>query len=58
MRFMSTSAQLSKNGTFRAPEFLNAEGHVRQCTFSFVALEGERVLLEFDEFELDGTPPE
>ncbi len=56
--FMSTSAPSSKDGSFRAPIFLNPDEHVLQCTYSFVALEGERVQLEFDEFDLQGTPPE
>ncbi|QQP50914.1 Uncharacterized protein FKW44_012074, partial [Caligus rogercresseyi] len=32
--------------------------HVTQCTYTFTALENERVEIEFDEFDLDGTPPE
>ena len=58
MRFVSTTNVASKNGTFKAPVFLNPEEHVRQCTFSFTALENERVMIEFDDFDLDGTPPE
>ena len=30
----------------------------QQCTFSFVGLPSERVVLEFEEFDLQGTPPE
>ncbi|XP_059082755.1 cubilin-like isoform X2 [Tigriopus californicus] len=58
LKFVSTSSPMSKNGTFKAPIILNLEGHVRQCTFSFLALENERVMIEFEEFDLDGTPPE
>ena len=42
--FTSTSNALSKNGTFHAPTFLNPEEHVIQCTYSFMALENERVM--------------
>ena len=57
-RFTSNSSASSKNGTFRAPVFLNPEKVIRQCTFTFEALENERVKLEFEDFDLDGTPPE
>ena len=56
--FTSTSDFGSKNGTFIAPTFLNPQQHVQQCTFSFVGLPSERVVLEFEEFDLQGTPPE
>ncbi len=56
--FVSTSSPSSKTGSFHSPAFLNPEEHVLQCTYSFVALENERVQLEFDEFDLQGTPPE
>jgi hypothetical protein len=49
---------MTKNGTFKAPVFLNPDKHVTQCTFTFLALEDERIRLEFEDFELDGTPPE
>lgn len=58
LKFMSTSNAESKNGSFHAPVFLNPLEHVRQCTYTFLAQNHERVRLEFDEFELDGTPPE
>jgi hypothetical protein len=38
--------------------FLNPEGHVCQCTFAFQALPNERVQIHFEEFNLQGTPPE
>ena len=71
--FISTTNIKSKNGTFLAPNFLNPEGHVRQCTYNFRALPGnnhwifyfyfqiltgERVQVMFEEFSLEGTPPE
>ncbi|XP_023327852.1 dorsal-ventral patterning tolloid-like protein 1 isoform X2 [Eurytemora carolleeae] len=56
--FSSTSSLSSKNGTFTAPVFLNSEGYVRQCTYNFRGLPGERVMIQFEEFNLIGTPPE
>eukprot|EP00090_Calanus_glacialis_P014380 TRINITY_DN23170_c0_g1_i1.p1 TRINITY_DN23170_c0_g1~~TRINITY_DN23170_c0_g1_i1.p1 ORF type:complete len:870 (-),score=100.53 TRINITY_DN23170_c0_g1_i1:1263-3872(-) len=56
--FISTTNIKSKNGSFHAPTFLNPEGHVRQCTFNFRALPNERVQIHFEEFNLQGTPPE
>jgi len=56
--FVSTISPKSKNGTFTAPVFLNPEGHVCQCTFTFRALPNERVQIHFEEFNLQGTPPE
>ena len=79
--FISTTNIKSKNGTFVAPNFLNPEGHVRQCTYNFRALPGnfwfnimstilmppliplwpiagERVQVLFEQFSLEGTPPE
>jgi len=56
--FISTSSLNSKNGTFSAPIFLNPEGHVRQCTYNFRGLPNERVMIQFEEFSLQGTPPE
>ncbi|XP_071744912.1 LOW QUALITY PROTEIN: cubilin [Lepeophtheirus salmonis] len=58
IKVVSTSSPGSKNGTFRAPNFLNPEEHVTQCTYTFQAAENERVEIEFDEFDLDGTPPD
>ena len=57
-RYVSTTSPTSKNGTFRAPVYLNPEGHVQQCTYQFQALEDERVMIDFEDFDLDGTPPE
>ena len=42
--YVSTTNIKSKNGTFKAPVFLNPEGHVRQCTYNFRALPGEILL--------------
>jgi len=56
--FVSTRNELSKNGTFTAPVFLNPEGYVRQCTYNFRGLPNERVMIQFEEFNLLGTPPE
>ena len=57
-RLVSTSSPSSKNGTFHAPVFLNPDKVIQQCTFTFEALANERVKLEFEDFDLDGTPPE
>lgn len=105
-KFISTANQATKNGTFKAPSFLNPDKvkphvptyfyafqtweifmliqsllnlwflyqyesfcgllyklllyfqHVTQCTYTFLALEDERIKLEFEDFDLDGTPPE
>lgn len=46
------------NGTFHAPEFVNAKGHSRQCIFTFIAGPGQRVEVVFTKFALRGTPPE
>jgi len=56
--FISTTSLSSKNGTFTAPIFLNPEAYVRQCTYSFRGLPNERVKIQFEEFNLLGTPPE
>jgi len=56
--FTSSSELLSKNGSFIAPTFLNPAQHVMQCTFTFIGQENERVSLDFDDFGLQGTPPE
>jgi len=56
--FTSTSDLSSKNGSFVAPVFLNPQQHVQQCTFAFIGLENERVSVNFEDFDLKGTPPE
>ena len=58
MTFESTALATSKNGTFEAPVFLNPEKVIQQYTFTFIARENERVKLDFDNFGLEGTPPE
>ena len=57
-KFISTTDPASKNGSFIAPMMINPDMHVRQCTYSFLAADNERVEIEFDQFDLDGTPPE
>ena len=61
--FTSTSDVSSKNGSFIAPNFLNpcikqADNKekciVQQCTFTFIGQKGERVILDFEDFELKG----
>jgi len=47
-----------QNGTFTAPYFANLAGHSRQCIFTFVAGQRQRVELVFTSFNLRGTPPE
>ncbi|XP_042230639.1 cubilin-like isoform X8 [Homarus americanus] len=45
-------------GEFEAPELLNPEGHSRQCIYTFMAAPGEKVELQFNKFNLRGTPPD
>jgi hypothetical protein len=47
-----------QNGTFTAPTFINSAGHSRQCIYTFVAGQRQRVELVFTSFNLRGTPPE
>ncbi|KAF2360157.1 Low-density lipoprotein (LDL) receptor class A repeat [Trinorchestia longiramus] len=47
-----------KEGIFRAPDIYNPELVSRQCLYTFVAGDGERVRLQFNRFDLRGTPPE
>ncbi|KDR22176.1 Cubilin [Zootermopsis nevadensis] len=47
-----------QNGTFTAPSFINPAGHSRQCIYTFVAGQRQRVELVFTSFNLRGTPPE
>jgi hypothetical protein len=47
-----------QNGTFTAPSFLNPAGHSRQCIYTFLAGQTQRVELVFTSFNLRGTPPE
>ncbi|GBP77687.1 Dorsal-ventral patterning tolloid-like protein 1 [Eumeta japonica] len=46
------------NGTFSAPELHNPGNHSRQCLYTFLAMPGQRVLVEFRTFDLRGKPPE
>ncbi|KAJ4434018.1 hypothetical protein ANN_16337 [Periplaneta americana] len=47
-----------QNGTFTAPSFVNPAGHSRQCIYTFLAGQRQRVELVFTSFNLRGTPPE
>lgn len=48
-----------KNGTFSAPLFKKIqEDHSRQCVYTFIAAENERVRIQFTEFDLRGQLPE
>ncbi|XP_021914332.1 cubilin isoform X4 [Zootermopsis nevadensis] len=47
-----------QNGTFTAPSFINPAGHSRQCIYTFVAGQRQRVELVFTSFNLRGTPPD
>ncbi|XP_047737620.1 bone morphogenetic protein 1-like isoform X2 [Hyalella azteca] len=47
-----------KEGIFRAPDIYNPEKVSRQCLYTFIAGEGERVRLQFNRFDLRGTPPD
>ncbi|XP_035440891.2 cubilin isoform X3 [Spodoptera frugiperda] len=46
------------NGTFHAPELVNPNNQSRQCLYTFLALPGQRVLVEFRTFDLRGKPPD
>ncbi|XP_067137712.1 tolloid-like protein 2 isoform X3 [Centruroides vittatus] len=45
-----------KNGTFASPTLEIPEGHSRQCIYTFIASENERVQVTFTVFNLKGTP--
>ncbi|KAJ9576863.1 hypothetical protein L9F63_006562, partial [Diploptera punctata] len=47
-----------QNGTFTAPSFANPAGHSRQCIYTFLAGQRQRVELVFTSFNLRGTPPD
>ena len=47
-----------KNGTFRSPHIVNEERHSRQCIYTFIGTENERVLISFALFDLRGSTPE
>ena len=47
-----------KNGTFRSPHITNEQKHSRQCIYTFIAAENERVQISFSLFDLRGTTPE
>lgn len=47
-----------KNGTFASPFIVNEERHSRQCIYTFVAAENERVQVSFSKFSLRGSAPE
>lgn len=46
------------NGTFSAPEISIPKGHSRQCIYTFIASENERVQITFLSFNLRGAVPE
>ncbi|XP_023718957.1 bone morphogenetic protein 1 isoform X3 [Cryptotermes secundus] len=48
----------TQNGTFTAPTFVNPAGHSRQCIYTFLAGQRQRVELFFTSFNLRGTPPD
>lgn len=47
-----------KNGSFSSPTFENEQRHSRQCIFTFIAAENERVQISFSLFNLRGTTPD
>ncbi|XP_035216959.1 cubilin-like, partial [Stegodyphus dumicola] len=47
-----------KNGTFSAPELTIPKNHSRQCIYTFIASENERVQVTFMSFNLRGAIPE
>ncbi|XP_076304825.1 dorsal-ventral patterning tolloid-like protein 1 isoform X5 [Tachypleus tridentatus] len=47
-----------KNGSFSSLEMLNPYNHSRQCIYTFIAAENERVKVTFTVFRLKGAPPE
>lgn len=47
-----------KNGTFSSPIIINHQNHSRQCIYTFIAGENEKVQISFSDFHLRGTTPE
>ncbi len=47
-----------KNGSFTSPTIENEQRHSRQCIFTFIAAENERVQISFSLFNLRGSTPE
>lgn len=47
-----------KNGSFTSPVIENKEHHSRQCIYTFIASENERVQVTFSSFNLKGVHPE
>ncbi|XP_022253784.1 cubilin-like isoform X3 [Limulus polyphemus] len=57
-RMFISNAVGRKNGTFEAPLIFNPMNHSRQCIFTFIAAEDERVRVTFNKFNLRDSPPE
>jgi len=53
-----SSSDGPKNGSFTSPVIENNENHSRQCIYTFIAGENERVQLTFTSFNLRGAHPE
>ncbi|XP_055936422.1 cubilin-like isoform X1 [Argiope bruennichi] len=51
------SSEGSKNGTFSAPFMINHQNYSRQCIYTFIATEDERVQITFTHFALRGAKP-
>ncbi|CAG2104253.1 unnamed protein product [Medioppia subpectinata] len=47
-----------KNGTFRSPHMTNEQKHSRQCIYTFIAAENERIQISFSLFDLRGSTPD
>ncbi|XP_065293590.1 cubilin-like isoform X1 [Dermacentor albipictus] len=47
-----------KNGSFSAPHMENPLGHSRQCIYTFIAQENERVDINFTRFRVRGSSPD
>ena len=47
-----------KNGSFSSPNLVNEQKHSRQCIYTFIAGENERVQISFSLFDLRGSTPE
>ncbi|XP_071036301.1 cubilin-like isoform X2 [Parasteatoda tepidariorum] len=57
-RMFISNPEGPKNGTFTSPDMSIPEGHSRQCIYTFIASENERVRVTFGRFNLRGASPE
>ncbi|KAG8192223.1 hypothetical protein JTE90_014084 [Oedothorax gibbosus] len=57
-RMFVSTADSPKNGTFGAPYMTNQQNYSRQCIYTFIATEDERVQITFTHFALRGSKPQ